>query len=270
MSVPELRDLVLKCCDVVQALYSFNYQFTDEIRQDLEGIRRETQYAHARQLRDRRDHLKEQITVAARAFGCKDEPHRFAQWFKENTVQSTGILQLPKAFIDAWWFSNFRGDAKRWAKFPPHAQIMLDCSGTYYKPGKIEFYLPEAVFYEDMALAYNSAAASRPAYTRFSPIGKKQVKTQHMFLKTSVLSAFYFAEAYLNGVAFDYFVRHGHEVTPEQRDKLLEWDSSENRERWLNIRDKFLQYPKIILGLSVPPNQGGQLRKSPNVSRRGP
>jgi hypothetical protein len=24
------------------------------------------------------------------------------------------------------------------------------------------------------------------------------------------------------------------------------------------------------LGLSVPPNQGGQLRKSPNVSRRGP
>jgi hypothetical protein len=253
MSVPQLRKLVLNYCDAVQALFAFNYQFTPRISQVLEEVRSETPYAYAKQLRTHRDELKEEIAVAATKFGLKDDPLKFAKWFKENTVQSKGILQLPKAFIDAWWFSNFTGDPERWREFPPHAQIMLDFSGTYYKPGQIEFYLPEAVFYEDMALGYNAAAKSGAAYTRFDPREKKKVKTRHLFVRTSVLSAFYFVEAYLNGIGFDYFVRHGDKLNADVKDKLLEWDSVKKRERWLNIRDKFLQYPKIILGLADPP-----------------
>ncbi len=84
-------------------------------------------------------------------------------------------------------------------------------------------------------------------------IGIREGKVLEFCLRSSVLSAFYFVEAYLNGIAFDFFVRNASTISEQEVETLLEWDGKGNREKWLNFRDKLYKYPRIIMGVQHPP-----------------
>lgn len=259
MGVPELRVEVLQLCDILQAILTFNYRYATDTRTDLDQIRRDLPIAPARWLRQTRDSLRENVKGAVKHFGCKENPKKFAKWFKENSKTELGILLLPKVEIDKI-FSNYGGKAY-WGLLPPHLLVDLDFSGESSGGAEFHWRLPEASLYEDMCLAYNNASDSKQIGAALGvpvPIGK----LHDCFLRTSVLSAFYFVEAYLNGVAFDYCSRSGNDISVEHTRLLMEWDQHSNREKWVSFREKILAYPKVILGLQHPPLTEGN---SPEV-----
>lgn len=251
MSVPELRREVLQQCDVFQAILAFNYQFGEEDREFLAGIRSTVPIANARQLRDFRDGLRKNVADASRFFRLKEKPAKFAEWFKANSHSDLGTLQLSKWIIDSELFGNFGGDPNAWRKFPHHAQIALDFEGSF-KAGAPEYYLPEAALYEDMCAAFNLAVESRHVREQ-KPVIKSETKKHYLFMRGAVLSAFYFVEAYLNGLAFDYWWDNKASLSTEDSDVLTEWNSVKSSVQWRSFRTKALQYPRLVLGSKQPP-----------------
>jgi len=243
----EIQDL----CDVIQALYAFNYQLSESVHDQIVSFRRSAETASAKELRNLRDLLVVNVKKASSAFGCVHSPMKFAKWFKSVSRGEKGILQLPKWYIDDYLFKNYSADSKHWQAYPPHTYIALDYLGEYER-GKIEYYLPEAVLCEDMCLALNASVDLQNAPEE-RPLNKIKIKTLNMSLRTAVLSSFYFVEAYLNGVAFDFEYRNSPKLTNDDRELLLEYDFAQQKEKWVNFRRKLLQYPKVILGLPVPP-----------------
>jgi len=251
MSVPELRKEVLAQCDILQAILAFNYQFSEDSRQFLSEIRFGAPTAHARDLRNTRDTLHENIVTLAKTLQLKENPKKFAEWFMKNSRNELGQLQLPKFVIDYRFFGNFGGDDKEWRKYPHHAYIALDFEGAF-RAGYPEYYLPEVALYEDMCASFNLAMESQDFRTQ-RPVVKVDIKRHYLYLRAAVLSAFYFVEAYLNGLAFDYWWDNRKRLSTEESDILTEWNSVKATPQWRNFRTKALQYPRLIVGSKHPP-----------------
>jgi hypothetical protein len=248
VSVPELRKEVLGLCDVLQGVLAFNYCCNPDRLQKLDSIRENVPLETARWLRDQRDVLRPSIKEVAREFGLRGNAGKFARWFKEKSKGDLGMLLLPKATIDLT-FADYTG--KRWADWPtlpPHLLVYLDFTARVVQKNPV-WCLPEATLYEDMCVAYNFALErSKLAPVLGLPIGKLETFS----VRSSVLCAFYFIEAYLNGIAFDFWVRNRKTIQDADAEALLEWDSKNNREKWLSFRDKLHRYPKIVLGTQHP------------------
>jgi len=123
----EIQDL----CDVIQALYAFNYQLSESVHDQIVSFRRSAETASAKELRNLRDLLVVNVKKASSAFGCVHSPMKFAKWFKSVSRGEKGILQLPKWYIDDYLFKNYSADSKHWQAYPPHTYIALDYLGEY-------------------------------------------------------------------------------------------------------------------------------------------
>jgi hypothetical protein len=253
MSVRELRLEVLKYCDVLQAILAFNYWLTKKHKSDLDNIRSLTPTSPAKGLRDIRDQLRAHINRMTRELGCLADPTSFAVTFIKACLSGM-IPNYSKAAIDSTLFSNFCGGHPTWKAFPPHLRLQVHINWTVSEPRIFHFELPEAMLYEDMALAYNLAQDSLAAASRKTgPGGDLDVKKNRLYMRTALLSAFYFVEAYLNGVAYDYWYKNKASLPIREQDLLLEWDSQHNRRSLVSFEKKINEYPKIILKSQHPP-----------------
>jgi hypothetical protein len=137
--------------------------------------------------------------------------------------------------------------------FPEHLKIAID-PGTYRtKEGDFELYLIESILFEDMCALFNLTREYSKKEKTDSP--KKIVKTGRAFLHSAVTMAYYFVEAYLNGIAFDYYIENKDNLNEESKSLLTEWDYRTNRPKYVPFRDKLVKYPRIILGAQHSPLQ---------------
>ena len=112
----------------------------------------------------------------------------------------------------------------------------------------------EATLFEDMCALYNLAReASEKLKTAIDSVLAQ--KKLNALLRATASAAFYFVEAYLNGLAYDHFIASKNKLDEATTKKLTEWDSSLKKPAYLSLRDKLLQYPRIILGVQHPPLQ---------------
>ena len=241
----------MELCDILQAILAFNYHYGPENKDLLESIRAEVPTAPARRLRQHRDVLRANVDNVVLMFGCRKDPKKFARHFKENSRSDLGIMLLPKFEIDKM-FANYTDKWIEWESYPPHVLVYLDFSAKSHRPKQFDWVLPEASLYEDMCIAYNQAldaAGVAPILT----VPAREAKIRDFCLRGAVLSAFYFVEAYLNGVAFDYAIRSGKKLSEQDAEALLEWNTKLGKEKWVSFREKLHKYPRIILGLQHSP-----------------
>jgi hypothetical protein len=251
VAVPELRSEVIGLCDKLQAILAFNYQYPAESRGVLDAIRRDAPTAPARWLRERRDRLRAEVRNAVKEFGLRGDVEEFAKAFKENSRKELGIMLQPKFAIDQM-FSNYTDGWVDWRSYPPHLLVYLDYTAESHRPQQFDWRLAETSLYEDMCIAYNLALDSANlASTGAVKIPHK--KLTEFCVRSAVLNAFYFVEAYMNGIAFDFWIRNAKNIADDDAEALLEWDSKGNREKWLNFKDKLYRYPRIIMGTKHPP-----------------
>jgi hypothetical protein len=253
MSVHELKLEVLKTCDVLQAILAYNYSLTKKVKSDLETIRSLTPNAHAKWLRDRRDQLRANVKRVTKEFGCLMDATSLAASLIVG-CRNGGVPTVSKASIESELFSNFCGGHSGWKSFPPHTRLQVHFDWTVSEPIIFHFQLPEAMLYEDMALAYNLAHETKTDASQiFVPGGHIDVKKHYLYLRTALLSAFYFVEAYLNGVAYDFYYKYKGTLSIKERDFLLEWDSQRDKRSLVSFEKKINEYPKIILKCQHPP-----------------
>jgi hypothetical protein len=117
--------------------------------------------------------------------------------------------------------------------------------------GGVEWSLLEAKVYEDMASLANLAERTL-ASAGTAPEHRKQVAA---LFRAAGLIAVNFVEAFLNGVAADYYLAHSQVVDDSTKGLLLDWDFVRDRPKFLPVKDKFLQYQRVILGVEHAPVQ---------------
>jgi len=98
----------------------------------------------------------------------------------------------------------------------------------------------------------------------YEPNTDKQPFKQRLALtRATAKAAFNFVEGYLNGLATDVLIM---EVVSEQdRTKLSEWDDKTRRVRFLSLREKLLQYPKIAVNAPHPLLEEGNCREIKSI-----
>lgn len=156
------------------------------------------------------------------------------------------------------WGSLFKGGKYPFEGMdacPVHARIALDSSGLLYTHSRHpEVYLLEATMFEDMASLFNLAKREYEA-AKGSTAGKRVIKRRNALCRSATMAAIHFVESYVNGIAVDYVVTHEPGLDPTTKSVLLDWDFGQNRPRYLSLRDKILQYQRIILGVPHAPLQ---------------
>ena len=125
------------------------------------------------------------------------------------------------------------------------------------RKGSSETRLVETTLFEDTCALFNQARLWDLQRRELSDVDppKAKVKTSVALNHATIVSAVNFVEAYLNGLAADHFSENESSLDQNTRDILADWDSSQKRPRYLSLRDKALQYPRMILGLEHPPLQ---------------
>jgi hypothetical protein len=254
---------------VIQAIAAFNYAMRVDEKRKLDQLRSWAANASASQLRDANARLEGQVSKLASRFGCKMPPFEFAAEFLYNCGvfkddpriprynREGAIPHISKAEIETRYFSNFADGNAVWKAYSPHLLLQVHYEWTVPPDAPFQFFyvLPEAFLYEDMALAYNSALEMRSTVQRITgPKPSLDMKRFHFYLRGAVLNAYYFVEAYLNGMAFDFCYTNAGKINPEDKDFLVE-RSSAKRRGFVSFERKATQYLKLILGTQHPPLQ---------------
>jgi hypothetical protein len=160
----------------------------------------------------------------------------------ERTIEPNQACCMPAGMLA----DDFAIYAKM--KLPPHAPVSIDplCIGLNY-PGGFEVRLLEASLFEDMCSLFNQShecfAAIPRSHSPGAIIRKIVAKRHASLMRSTVSAAFYFVEGYVNCLATDHVHAHGKQLSEKDRVLLTEWDSSRNRYRFVNTRDKLVQYP---------------------------
>ncbi len=168
----------------------------------------------------------------------------------ENTYLLVPKYQLSRAF------RHYEKALPIFPKLPLHARIGIDVGTIRETTREMEIFQLEASLFEDMAVLWNEAFRADAVAGRADST-KIQVKLAGASLRAVVKAVFNLLEGYLNGLACDILLKQT--VTPEERTKLDEWDAARDRPRFLSLRDKVLQYPRIAIGLEHPPLQENSL-----------
>jgi hypothetical protein len=139
--------------------------------------------------------------------------------------------------------------------WPLHARIALDASGLVYAESRYpEVHLLEAIMFEDMAALFNLAKQEYGAASAAEQ-SKRYVKKRNTLCRAAIMATIYFVESYLNGLARDYVISNEPDLDLSARSVLEDWDYKQNRHRYLTLRDKLLQYQRILLKVEHAPLQ---------------
>lgn len=177
-------------------------------------------------------------------YGVRVDRTRMIELLEHLRMGGGRTAYLVKIAIESF-FGRYENMIPDFDRLPAHARVGLSITREEAEIGKSDLWLLEEKLFEDACALFNLAREfSRSAQA--PDASKRDVKTAEALARATVIASFNFLEAYLNGIAADYFVRHP-DVDPRTRALLLE------EPRYVGLRDKALQYPKIYLGLVHPP-----------------
>jgi len=206
------------------------------------------------QLKALREKLRQEIKELRSRYGAKALSEVYEMIVSESEKQPRPFLLLTKFEIERKLFTHYERVYPGFHKLPAHARIGIDVHGTRPSRELVEIYILEVMLYEDMCALFN--LAKRYEEMAAVPNSTKLVIKEVRALKHAcVAAAFSFAEAYLNGIAFDFYIENDAKLSDNEKQMLTEWNIAAGRPRFVSLRDKFLQYTRIIKGLKHPPLQ---------------
>jgi hypothetical protein len=251
MNIDRLRQRADQRLWEIEALAVFTHQLGEKNASEISKAREDIATKGPKRLREILEMAEGHIAWLRERSGFAGDISLLIELVKDARGKSPIILTFPKWHLDHL-FRSYGNCFPGWDEYPPHVGIPIDGSGDMQRAIWHGIYLPEAILYEDMCASYNLAKRSHGK--RYEPTTSKvDIKAHDMAVRSAILAAYYFVEAYLNAVAFDYWSREQSNLKQEQIDLLLEWDSKKQRQRWLSFEEKTNRYPRTILGLEHCP-----------------
>lgn len=216
-----------------------DFKFLDEQQSKISG-------AKSKNVKSEIERVKGIIVTHKKQFGVEIGAPSLRALAQQTRTDS---LYIPKFVVESW-VKRYDLIIKEWPKFPSHIQIEF----TREELRMRNSYLIEALLYKDMALLYNKAIQQREGVDESTSI-KAELLYESTLYRSAIIAAFNFVEAYLNGLAADYFYSKKGKVSDADAEKLFEIKIEGKTQSFLSLRRKILEYPKIILGLKHPPIQ---------------
>jgi hypothetical protein len=238
----ERQRLIEDKCDIWHALIALDRSVTPRMLDILARTRASVQTATFERLSEIDFMMEANIQNAEMHAGYKSDHAFLLELGQTYRKKKFGVVRFPKWLFDAVLFERYEVVFPLWKKIQPHCMVDIEFDKT-----TTDVYLPEASLYEDMCFAYNQALALVGRTT------KPELKAHTFYVRTSIISAYNFVESFLNGLAFDLLATCRRTLSQKERDLLSEWDSKNKRQRYVNFREKSIQYPKIVLNQKTPP-----------------
>jgi hypothetical protein len=189
--------------------------------------------------------LRKQVDQLRSYFGVRADRSSLIQILRDvEDPEKPPVAYLRKSDLET--MASFPNDP-RFHRLPKHGRVGLSIRRTTPTPVPRELWLLEAKLFEDMCALYNRCqrqwdVAQKPSA---SP---EELKIYEALLRATLVATFEFVESYLNGIAADYVLSHD-DIDEGVLDRLTEG------RRYLSLREKSLQYPRIYLGEAHPPIQ---------------
>jgi len=212
-----------------------------------------------RQLEAMEEHYEQLLRNLDALLGFIATPDDMVKLAERAGAGPDPLLWMPKAYIDSALFSRFSAVFERWRQIPPHARLGIDFHGVVPQTGTtIEWRLLEAVLFEDMAMLWNDSMDARTDDSHAVGDAKVPGKRFRVLVRSCARAVFALLEGYLNGVALDILWSvEGEALDARAKEFLLERSES-GAPRFMRLRDKVMQYPRIALGVQHPPIQENQ------------
>jgi hypothetical protein len=199
---------------------------------------------------------EEAIAALRRVLGVRASKTELAGYleFVETAPPNKDAL-VPKYRIREL-FTRASSTFDRFDDLPDHARFVLHRTKPPYhlSDSTVDWVCVEVLLYEDMCGLFN-LAKDRLAAVGSRVDQRKAQKTANALVRAAASTALYFLESYLNGIAFDFFMVNEAGLDEGTKAALTEWDTVKNRPKRLGLRDKLLQYPRLILGVEHSPFQ---------------
>lgn len=205
-----------------------------------------------RQLREYIEKKKDEVSKWRSKLGVKLPPSEIVQLlqFVEGAPPGRSAF-VRKARIKEIFQNYYENRWHLFDRLPEHAFLVFTPDKA--DEGEIDWWLTEARLYEDTCALFN-LAKEHSEKRRGAAVPKKVNKTRDALYHATVTTAYYFVEAYLNGLAYDHFYKHENTLDDDTKARLRDWDETRKRPI-LSLRHKALQYPKIVTASRHPPLQ---------------
>lgn len=246
MNIERLRQRVKQRLQEVEALGIVSYQMNDISRSQIDKARLEIQHTSSKRLREISTLSERYFDELRKKSGLTGSISDVLHIFKTAGGETEETIFLVPKWQLEQIFKRYGDCFPGWGSCPAHAMIPISCKGDLDEAMETGVYLPEALVYEDMCAAYNQASRSTQNQLKDAS-SRVEGKTHNMAVRTAILCAYYFVEAYLNAIAFDFWSKEKEKLSQEDTDCLLEWDSKKLRQRWISLEEKTNRYPRIIL-----------------------
>ena len=242
--------------DEYEAMLVFLGRMNVDVRQELDVQRAGLESLTKLQLRNAIENLTVQINKLRKRFGATRPIGAYARILSKVPYTEDGSVMMFPAHLAVALFQRYPEltEALDRKQMPWHTRIELDARGQFKRQDRWQLRILEAVLYEDMCFFWNES--SKWQRQSGDPYENKHAFKKEMALyRAAISSAFYMVEAFCNGIAFELLITRRSELSDRELQLVTEWDATKNRPRYLNIRDKLLQYPRLILRATSPPLQ---------------
>lgn len=246
---------VLNLIKEYEALLIFSNQLPPGISEELRQLADSIPGLSSAKTRKTSEILRTRIETLRKGLGAKVSGLRMIELLDSAGPFREADLYCPKYIIESL-FSNY--PMPHFYKWPQHAHISLRPLGRQ-EATAVEVVLLEAILFENMAALFNLALdyQCEVQETRQKLEGNRsRAKEYKRVIKTSralqfgvVFNAVTFFEAYLNGLAADYYWSNLGKLDKEAESIL------KDRPRYLTLREKALKYQQIVGGYEHPPLQ---------------
>lgn len=248
-----LRSKAIQLYVEYEAIYCLIGGMTTEYRRKFDLTKEKIKTLTRPALRKFISDITKEIILHRRLYGARASNNEFLVIFDKAREAANGkACLIPKHMLKDL-FAHYEKVIPNFDSLREHTRIAIDLGTFRERPGSVELYLLEAILFEDICALFNLCLDYKSKVTSKSP--KVFIKTTDALFRATVTATYFFVEAYLNGIAFDFYIRKENQLDEKTKSLLTEWDFKNGREKYISLREKCLQYPKIITGAAHPPLQ---------------
>lgn len=238
----DLDNRILKAADSLEALAFFVQDLNDNLVSNLANTRTKLDLIPRQKRRSILKALEADIKALRRDYGAIESDSWFRQIFAEARSK-TEYIYISKLHVDQKMFRFYEKVFSRWPHIKQHALVVFDAQANSTTS---QIYEVEGALYGDAKLVLDHARKMHGGIKDFRRRSRESQIRLFSYLRSATMAVFSFLEAYLNGLAYDCFHLHHQRLSVKDHDLLAEWDSQQQRRRFVAFHEKIFRYPKVV------------------------
>ena len=237
------RDQLLEEIETLESLY-YLVQALDEAGHRHIALLRDLASRPPKHMISRlRTEVRRDIGRIRKETKCSPSDAQIRKLVKGMTTGEVGYINVPKWFIDKYWFANYSCVFPRWPYVPMHAFVQFQTSLDGMSP--CSTLVAEGMLFDDAELMWRHVLQITGDGKDFHSRPKDEQRELQSFLRATATAIYRFLEAYLNGIAYNCFQTFHKTIELDDHDLLAEWDSKKKRVGYVPFERKLKDYPVI-------------------------